>query len=237
MHKITSTPFKLIFVLGSLILVGSLIVWLLSNYVPDNYNFFAPLDIQETPTFATKYKIARLKGKPLACLDVLARSDLDYAVIYDKETGASCGFSNAIQLKQSGISYGGYITLTCPALVSLIMWETNSLQPLAERIFGQKIQRVRHYGTYACRNVNNTKEGRRSEHAYANAIDIAGFRLEDGTELSVLKDWASDSKEGKFIRSARDSACNYFSTVLGPEYDDLHKDHFHFDMGSSLVCR
>lgn len=209
----------------------------MQTYVPDRYNPFAPLLIQDTPTFVTKYKIIGLKDDPQACFEVLSNSDLKFERIDDRETGSGCGFYNAAVLNQSSISYGGNITLTCPALVSLAMWETHHLQQLSQAHLGQKIQQIRHYGTYACRNINSTKKGRRSQHASANAIDIAGFRLEDGTEISVLNHWNSDNDKGEFIREVHDSACDYFKTVLGPEYNDLHRDHFHFDMGSSLVCR
>ena len=214
-----------------------LLFWLLHHYVPQRYNPFTALDIQDTPTFITKYKIIKLQNNPEACFEVLANSELKYELMNDRETGKHCGFFSAAVLNQSGISYGGDITLTCPAFVSLAMWESHHLQQLANEHFEQKIQRVRHYGTYACRNINSTKKGRRSEHAVANAIDIAGFLLEDGTEISVLKHWNSDSKKGEFIREVHSAACDYFKTVLGPEYNDLHQDHFHFDMGSSLVCK
>lgn len=220
------------------ILIGILCIFgLIQRYAPDRYNPFAPLLIQDSPTFVTKYKIIKLKNNPQACFKVLGSSDLKFEKMIDKETGNDCGYFSAAVLNQSGISYGGDITLTCPALVSLAMWETHHLQQLAEKVLGQKVQRIRHYGTYACRNINSKKKGQRSQHASANAIDIAGFRLEDGSEISVLKHWNSDSPEGEFIREVHGAACYYFKTVLGPEYNDLHKDHFHFDMGSALICK
>ena len=45
--------------------------------------------------------------------------------------------------------------------------------------------------------------------------------------------------EGNFIHAARDTACNVFGTVLGPEANDAHKDHFHLDVTprpSSAYC-
>lgn len=38
------------------------------------------------------------------------------------------------------------------------------------------------------------------------------------------------SKEGRFLRQLHDGACKTFGTVLGPEANDAHRDHFHFDM-------
>jgi len=40
-----------------------------------------------------------------------------------------------------------------------------------------------------------------------------------------------------FLRAVHASACRRFTTVLGPSYNSLHHDHFHFDMGGSKFCR
>lgn len=34
----------------------------------------------------------------------------------------------------------------------------------------------------------------------------------------------------QFLRDAHTSACKIFGTVLGPEANDAHKNHFHVDM-------
>lgn len=233
----TDTQKLLLLLVGMIATVALLPYLAITRYAPQHYNPFMPLLIQDPTTFVTKFKLQKLKGNPQMCLDVLANSDLKYEKMLDKKTQDGCGMSNAVVLSQSGVSYGGNVILTCPALVSLAMWETHHLQQLAQEMFDQSVQRVRHYGTYNCRNINSAKKGRRSQHATANAIDIAGFRLKDGTEISVLKHWHSDSDKGEFLRELHSAACDYFKTVLGPDYNALHKDHFHFDMGSSSYCR
>ena len=40
---------------------------------------------------------------------------------------------------------------------------------------------IDHFGSYSCRRLYGRDEGAWSEHARANAVDIAGFRLGDGT--------------------------------------------------------
>lgn len=216
----------------------SLIVYSVErNYLPDSYNPFEPLDINDKTTLLTRTKINNLKGNLDACLSVLANSEVEYEPLPDQDKGDSCGLYNTVHLQQSAISYGGGITLKCPALVSLLIWEKQALLPLATEILQQSIIKVKHFGTYACRNVNGAKTGRRSQHAYANAIDIAGFVLEDGTEISVLKDWGKDNQSGQFLEAIHESACDYFTTVLGPDYNKLHHNHFHFDHGPSGVCR
>jgi hypothetical protein len=85
--------------------------------------------------------------------------------------------------------------------------------------------------------VNHATAGRRSQHATANAIDIAGFVLRDGREVRLAQDWTGTGFEAAFLRAVRDGACRWFRGVLGPDYNAAHHDHFHFDMGPWRVCR
>jgi hypothetical protein len=121
-------------------------------------------------------------------------------------------------------------------MTALILWERQMLGPAAER-YGKKLTAVRHLGTYSCRNTDHRREGRRSEHATANAIDIAGFTFADGSSLSVTKDWKDDGAKGRFLHEVHDGACRAFNVVLSPDYNAAHRSHFHFDMGRWVVCR
>jgi hypothetical protein len=86
--------------------------------------------------------------------------------------------------------------------------------------------------SYMCRNVNNASEGNLSFHAFADAMDVTGFKLEDGRTVTVAGDWTDAlSPEGRLLRYAHDAACSQFTTVLGPEANALHHDHFHVDLG------
>jgi hypothetical protein len=86
--------------------------------------------------------------------------------------------------------------------------------------------------SYMCRNRNNGEAGFTSEHGFANAVDIVGFTLTDGRTIGVEADWLpASSAEGRFLRFAHDAACAGFTTVLGPEANAQHKDHFHLDLG------
>ena len=72
-------------------------------------------------------------------------------------------------------------------------------------------------------------DGPWSEHATGNAIDIAGFELKDGRVISILQDWDGEEARARFLRVARDEACDLFGTVLSPDYNAAHRDHFHLD--------
>jgi hypothetical protein len=86
--------------------------------------------------------------------------------------------------------------------------------------------------SYACRNRNNATGGDLSEHGFAAALDVVGFELEDGRSVTLAAGWAdAASPEGRVLRHAHDSACSLFTTTLGPEANELHRDHLHIDLG------
>jgi hypothetical protein len=135
------------------------------------------------------------------------------------------------------IASGAPIALTCAMAASLALWERHVLQPQARLRLGVEVRRVEHFGTYACRNVDSRGGGRRSQHATADAIDVAGFVLRDGRRITVARDWDGGDDEADFLRAVHRGACHLFDGVLGPEYNRAHADHFHFDRGPFRVCR
>ena len=76
-----------------------------------------------------------------------------------------------------------------------------------------------------------------SSHATAEAIDIRGVVLANGQRLDLLENWQGESTEAQFFRALRDGACRWFMTVLGPEFNRLHADHFHFQSTGWGACR
>jgi hypothetical protein len=53
----------------------------------------------------------------------------------------------------------------------------------------------------------------------------------------VLDGWNASVKEREFLRVVHDSACKRFGTVLGPDYNAAHHNHFHLEAGDSSYCR
>ena len=85
---------------------------------------------------------------------------------------------------------------------------------------------------YMCRNVNNAAEGNLSFHAFADALDVVGFKLEDGRTVTVEEGWTGTEAQGsQIIKFAHDAACGHFTTTLGPEANAQHHDHIHVDLG------
>ena len=133
-------------------------------------------------------------------------------------------------------------TLTCPMYSAMNRWLEQVVQPAAMARFGQPVVEVRTMGTYACRPMNHQRGARLSEHSFANAIDVGGFRLQDGSLVTVLKGWNGGLEEQNFLREVHAGACRHFATVLGPGVA-LHHDHLHMDLarhgrrGDRSVCR
>lgn len=167
-----------------------------------------------------------------------ALEGLSYRRLPDRPAGSSCGLRSAVQLLDIGVVVKGIGPLSCPMAARLHTWVREGLQPAARRRFGQEVVAVESYGTYACRPRNNMAGAAPSEHSWANAIDIAGFRLADGRRVLVKRDWdGKDSAARKFLRDLRAEGCRRFNLVLGPDDNAQHKDHLHFDMGRWDNCR
>lgn len=147
-----------------------------------------------------------------------------------------CGISDAFLVRSAA-----GIRLTQPAKLNgatartLDRWlRTEAIPAFGNR--GGGLEAIQVAAHYACRNVNSSRKGRLSEHAKGNAIDISAFILADGTRITVLDGW--NGRDGSVLRKLHKSACGPFSTVLGPNSDRFHKDHFHFDLRpGGAYCR
>ncbi len=135
-------------------------------------------------------------------------------------------------------------TMNCPMYAAVDRWLEQVVQPASMARFGQPVVELRIMGTYSCRRMNNGQaSARMSEHSFANAMDVGGFRLADGSIISVLKGWKGGQEEQNFLREVHSGACSNFATVLGPGADAFHYDHFHLDLarhgrgGNRSVCR
>jgi hypothetical protein len=94
---------------------------------------------------------------------------------------------------------------------------------------------------YDCRNVDHAAVGNLSFHAFADAIDVIGFTLEDGRTVSIAPGFNGTPAQGHdILQFARDAACTRFMTVLGPDADAFHQDNLHLDLachGNSCAAR
>jgi hypothetical protein len=252
--------------------------------------------------------------------DALLRSKSVEIVPVDPIRNGVCGMPGPVKLSALGeitsVSVRPSATLNCNTVAQIHEWVETKVQPAARALLGTQVVRLRNVSSYACRNRNNASEGRLSEHALGNALDIAAFELADGRTISVLGNWgvvqrdlekerrnaaaatetsagsqtqagskssvilasASDAipipvfkgpvrrgirlnrvldpggaevilvasgtivvkpdavaeppkptSQSLFLRRVHSEACGLFGTVLGPDANDAHRDHFHLD--------
>jgi hypothetical protein len=192
------------------------------------------------------------------------------------------------------------LVMNCPMVAALSRWLEKTVQPAARATLGSPVARIVG-SSYACRNLYNLPNERRSQHAYANAIDLPVFFLADGRKVDLTQGWGptrrdlvagvklvpivaktpdgaaggvttADMKtpangastamtvvkasaeqpadgaaaapapkaaplpdplaapEAKFLRRVHRGACDVFSTVLGPEANEVHRTHLHLDL-------
>ena len=221
-----------------LLLIGgaAVSVWRGWLEVPPQWNPWAPLDVKAAPNWLTGYKLMRLRSDPELCTQALSSSDLRVTRQSDSPD-AKCPLIGAMRVQGGEVALSSSFLASCPLAVAYAMFEHHTLQPTAQSVYGQKVARVDHLGSFACRNVYNRESGALSRHASADALDIAGFRLADGRTVSVLKDWPKQNQDAQFLRQVRDGACEAFSVVLSPDYNAAHRNHFHVDVGRWSVCR
>lgn len=210
--------------------------------VPANWNPWAPLEVGHSMNLVTQWKLKQLQGDPEACLRALATADtgtIDYLPLADYTPVAACPLRNVVRLQRTGVQFNSPFTLTCPLALTWLMFEQQALQPTAQKLLGTTVAQVDHMGSFACRSIAGSPEGRLSQHATAAALDVAAFRLADGRRISVLEDWQEpqSAQAAEFLRQVHGRACRFFSTVLGPDYNQAHHNHFHFDNSGYSFCR
>ncbi len=222
-----------------LLLVGVVMfgVWRGWLPVPAAWNPWAPLDVQAAPNLLTRYKLMRLRDNPALCDQVLATSGLTFSRQADSPADAACPLHNTLRVQGGEVALSSSFLASCPLAVAFALFQRHALQPAAQAVYGQGVARVDHLGSFACRNMYNREKAARSQHATANALDIAGFRLADGRTVNVLRDWPQDNDNARFLRKVRDDACEVFNVVLSPDYNAAHRNHFHLDAGPWWVCR
>jgi hypothetical protein len=146
-----------------------------------------------------------------------------------------------VRMQSSGpfaVSLDKSVLLSCSMVPTTTQWLARVVQPAALATFGSPVVEMTSFGTYSCRRRNNARRGRLSEHAFANALDVKGFKLADGRETKVLTGWRGSPEEQAFWRDVAFGACQMFNTVLGPgSSDGQHENHLHLDLARHSSAR
>src|SRR5580658_3612737 len=147
-----------------------------------------------------------------------------------------CGMTRPLKvsaLANGTIAVDKVLTIDCPMIPAMEAWLNDIVEPDAQSRFGQRVATVNAFGAYSCRGIDNIAGARLSEHAFGNAVDVAGFTLADGREIDFVRDWKrTDTQEAAFLHEVHAGACQYFTTVLGPGADVFHYNHIHLDLAN-----
>jgi hypothetical protein len=190
------------------------------------------LDLTRPVGAFTGRKLTALGGEGERCRALLREAGVRFTPLPARRSG-QCGYDDALRFGRGGALEIGWrpadLGTSCPVAASLALWEWHVVQPAALEHLSSKVAAIDHFGSYSCRRIYGRSEGAWSEHATANAVDIAAFRLADGRRIGILSDWEEGGAEARFLRAVRDGACDLFATVLSPDYNAAHRDHLHFD--------
>lgn len=146
-----------------------------------------------------------------------------------------CGIVNAVKLRRTTLDWPEPGIMSCALAARFAAFEADILQPAARRHLHRPVTALDHFGTFECRRESSGRD-RLSQHAFGNAIDIAGFRLSDRTSVTIAADWRGSGEKSAFLHEVAQGACRYFSVVLTPASNSAHRDHLHLDVGPYKLC-
>ncbi len=175
------------------------------------------------------------------CLADLGASGARFNPVPDTYAAPGCNQLGAVQLMalagdRAPLSIANLGPVQCSVAKAFGDWARFGVDRAARQILGSPVAKIETMGSYNCRNVAGTEV--RSAHSRAEAIDVSAFVLADGRRIVLKRDWqGGDAATREFLRVVHKSACKRFGTVLGPEYNAAHQDHFHLEGVGAKFCR
>jgi hypothetical protein len=183
------------------------------------------------------------EGDPLTeCLEQLAALGVSFSPSShtpespDTHPSLTCTVDDAVILNSPvhGVEIRSYYSdaisnpyMACLAAIALV----HTIDDVAT----QGVTAIYHMGTYNCRVIAGTDT--LSRHAYGDAIDLGGFEFGDGTYYTLVDDWEHDTTTfatpgGEFLYAAAHRWYDawIWNTILTPNYNSDHDDHFHVDL-------
>lgn len=206
------------------------------RWLPSHYNPFAPLTLDDPPGTLTQFKLRRLSSAQ--CEQLLAQANTRQMIRTQpvKESGGECPLSGVVRVRDFGpVALSSSFLASCPLALSSALFINQQALPLTRTLMGSSLAKIDHLGSFACRNIYHRADARRSEHATAQALDISGFVLENGQQVSVLRGW-QNARTAPWLRALLSASCGYFGNALGPEYNAAHANHFHLGMRGFGYC-
>lgn len=218
-------------------------------------------DTDGPDTTRKRWSASEVAAARTACAAILKDVKLTYTEAEPIGGPGDCGIAAPIKVTAIGgrksVKVEPAAVINCNLAAAAVRWIDTKVQVPALAELGETVVKIRNAASYACRRRNNQKTGKLSEHALGNALDVSSFQLTSGKIVTVLQGWRGQkdgslveevvakvikrqTPESRFLRQAHAGACEVFSTILGPEADKYHVDHFHLDLGRGgryLVCR
>lgn len=220
----------------SLLVVAGFALFVARDFVhrhPENAPW-TPLDLTAPIGWATAAKLGRLSARPAECRALLTAANVGFRPEPPRRDGPGCSLAGTLRVSNVGVPLRpGGLALSCPLAAALTVWTRQVALPAA-RAAGTRATAITDYGSYNCRTIAGSD--RLSEHATANAIDVSGLRLADGTTVTIARDFRDPGPRGVLARRLHDGACRLFAVTLSPDYNAAHRDHLHLDMGRGRVC-
>ncbi|MCF3641625.1 extensin family protein [Rhizobium sp. TRM95111] len=168
-----------------------------------------------------------------ACIGELRTMSASFEEQPAVDGDGGCGMEKPILLRSidGKVSVDPPAQVRCETALALARWTSGSVRPaLALSHPGETLKSLQQASGYVCRNRNGARNGRISEHALGNAIDIAGLAFESGRTLAIEPRDHDSTLVGALQRAIVASACLYFPTVLDPGSDAAHETHLHLDV-------
>ncbi len=201
--------------------------------------------VAQRPTPRTNRGLAQSVQLPAVtggrCVAELGTGKANFTPLPDKYYGAGCATVDSVQLvgvqgDARAFQVSNLGPVACPLAEKFAGWARYGVDRAAKQILGASLVRIETLGSYSCRNIAGSS--RRSAHATGEAIDVSAFVLSDGRRITLQSDWDGGSAdERQFLRTVQESACKRFGTVLGPQYNAAHRDHFHLELEGGRYCR
>ncbi|MFG6655140.1 extensin family protein [Scandinavium sp. M-37] len=223
-------------VIGLLVMVA--VGYLGYRFLPPQFNPFAPLTLDDPPGRITQFKLKRLPAErcPILLEQANQRGWISTKNLANNSDGP-CPLHHAVSVANFGdVRLSQRFVASCPLALSSALFVQQQAKPLARQYLGSGLRQIDHLGSFACRNIYHRQNARLSEHATADALDISGFRLTDGRNITVLKGWKTAESE-PFLRALLAASCQYYGNGLGPDYNAAHANHFHLGMRGYGLCR
>jgi hypothetical protein len=169
-----------------------------------------------------------------ACLAELRANHIEAEIVPAPPAPvADCAIAEPVRVSSIGLANGATIDmpdrpiLDCAFALTFTEFAQDLMAPLATATLGSGIVALA-TGGYRCSSPIRLPSGNPNPHAKGIAIDLSAITLADRRRIAIGHE--ANPADALFVRTMRQAACGWFTTVLGPGTDAAHAEHFHFDV-------